>query len=95
MTLNRTGYAWIAPAGGRAVAGSNPVSPITEKPCLEPHSAARAATWARGRTGSNFYGSRCGLGAEFGSIARSDDSDARVTGFDSALHPVQNRAVAG
>ena len=32
--LNRPiGYAWIAPAGGRAVAGSNPVSPIAEKPC--------------------------------------------------------------
>ena len=28
-----TRYAWIAPAGGRAVAGSNPVSPIAEKPC--------------------------------------------------------------
>jgi hypothetical protein len=27
--LNPSGCAWIAPAGGRAVAGSNPVSPIT------------------------------------------------------------------
>jgi hypothetical protein len=29
---NRTGCAWTAPAAGRAVAGSNPVSPITKRP---------------------------------------------------------------
>jgi hypothetical protein len=27
--LKLSGYDWIAPAGGRAVVGSNPVSPIT------------------------------------------------------------------
>jgi len=38
-TPRATGYAWIAPAGGRAVAGSNPVSPIRRNRCTAAVSA--------------------------------------------------------
>jgi hypothetical protein len=81
VRLDRSGW-------GRAVAGSNPVSPITGKSCSW---ACFVGPYGRPdgeQTGKILDGIRRRRGAPLGCSASSED-------FEGAKHPAQNRVVAG
>ena len=84
---NRTAHAWIAPAGGRAVAGSNPVSPITESPAKRRILPLGGDTGTGNKRDPNSTGIGVGPGAEFGSSAWSEGSDAQVEGLRQCVAP--------